>query len=149
MTVDASEEKSSRKHYRKRRKCWLPAFSPFSKLFSTRSKINCTIRATMKLLSVNAFNFSQSEILLSVKAIETQKNQLCFQSTNPFDISITDSFSKPSEPLPKQTLVFMYLQYKSFENTVGKGEIACDDKFLLFPQCFLAVWKTFCNFHQT
>ena len=22
------------------------------------------------------------------------------------------------------------------ENTVGKGEIACDEQFLLFPQCF-------------
>ena len=27
-----------RNHYGKRRKCWLPAFSPFSKMFSTRPK---------------------------------------------------------------------------------------------------------------
>ena len=27
-------------------------------------------------------------------------------------------------PFPKQTLVFMCLQYTSFENTEGKGEIA-------------------------
>ena len=26
--------------------------------------------------------------------------------------------------------------YKSFENTVGKGEIARYEQFLLFPQCF-------------
>ena len=25
---------------------------------------------------------------------------------------------------------------KGVENTVGKGEIACDEQFLLFPQCF-------------
>ena len=25
----------------------------------------------------------------------------------------------------------------AFENIVGKGEIACDEQFLLFPQCFL------------
>ena len=25
---------------------------------------------------------------------------------------------------------------KQVENTVGKGEIACDEQFLLFPQCF-------------
>ena len=25
---------------------------------------------------------------------------------------------------------------KRFENTVGKGEIACYEQFLLFPQCF-------------
>ena len=30
----------------------------------------------------------------------------------------------------------MCLQYKSFENTVGKGEIACKEQFLLFLQCF-------------
>ena len=30
----------------------------------------------------------------------------------------------------------MCLQYKSFENTVGKGEIARYEQFLLFPQCF-------------
>ena len=30
-------------------------------------------------------------------------------------------------------LVFMCLQYKSFENTVGKGEIARNEQFLLFP----------------
>ena len=32
----------------------------------------------------------------------------------------------------------MCLQYKSFENTVGKGEIAHNEQFLLFPQCFLS-----------
>ena len=31
-----------------------------------------------------------------------------------------------------------------FENTVGKGEIACHEQFLLFPQCFLPI----CHFHQ-
>ena len=34
---------------------------------------------------------------------------------------------------PKQALVFMCLQYKSFENNVGKGEIARNEQFLLFP----------------
>ena len=29
----------------------------------------------------------------------------------------------------------------SFENTVGKGEIAHNEQFLLFPQCFLSVFK--------
>ena len=38
--------------------------------------------------------------------------------------------------------------YKSFENTVGKGEIARNEQFLLFPQCFLPVWRTLCHFHQ-
>ena len=29
---------------------------------------------------------------------------------------------------------------KPFENTVGKGEIAQNEQFLLFPQCFLPIW---------
>ena len=34
---------------------------------------------------------------------------------------------------------FMCLQYKSFENMVGKGEIARKERLLLFPHCFLHV----------
>ena len=30
----------------------------------------------------------------------------------------------------------MYLQQTTFENIVRKGEIACNEQFLLFPQCF-------------
>ena len=40
----------------------------------------------------------------------------------------------------------MCLQYKSFENTVRKGEIARNEQFLLFPQCFLSFWRTFFHF---
>ena len=39
-------------------------------------------------------------------------------------------------------------QYNSFEYTVGKGEIACNEQFLLFPQCFLPFWRTFQYFHH-
>ena len=46
-----------------------------------------------------------------------------------------------SEPFPKQAVVFMCLQYKSFENNVRKGEIAHNEQFLLFPQCFLPFWS--------
>ena len=41
---------------------------------------------------------------------------------------------------------FTCLQYESFENTVGKGEIALYEHFLFFPQCFLHVWITFFHF---
>ena len=34
------------------------------------------------------------------------------------------------KPFPKQALVFTCLQYKPFENTVGKGEIAHNKQFL-------------------
>ena len=48
---------------------------------------------------------------------------------------------------PKQALVFMCLQYKSFEITVGKREIARNKQFLLFPQCFLPFWRPLYIFH--
>ena len=31
----------------------------------------------------------------------------------------------------------MHQQQTTFENIVGKGEIACNKQFLLFQQCFL------------
>ena len=34
---------------------------------------------------------------------------------------------------PKQALIFTCLQYKSLEITVGKGEIARHEQFLIFP----------------
>ena len=42
----------------------------------------------------------------------------------------------------------MRMQYESLENTVGGGEIAHYEQFLLFPQCFLPVLRTFCHIHQ-
>ena len=38
--------------------------------------------------------------------------------------------------------------YESFENTVGKWEIARNKQFLLFLHCFLPIWRTFCHFHR-
>ena len=55
---------------------------------------------------------------------------------------------KDTLTFPKQALVFTCQQCRPFENTVGKGEIARNEQFLLFPQSFLPVWRTFCHFHQ-
>ena len=49
-------------------------------------------------------------------------------------------------PFPKQALVFTCLKYKFFENTVRKGEIARNEQFLLFPQCFLPLLENFLLF---
>ena len=37
-------------------------------------------------------------------------------------------------PFPNNPCFFTCLQYKSFENTVRKGEIAGNERFLPFPQ---------------
>ena len=51
-------------------------------------------------------------------------------------------------PFPKQALVFTCLQYKSFENTVGNGEIARNEQFLLYPQRFLSFQRAVHRFRQ-
>ena len=48
----------------------------------------------------------------------------------------------------KEALSLDVSPFQSFENLVGKGEIACNGQFLLFPQCFIPVWRTVCHFHQ-
>ena len=45
-----------------------------------------------------------------------------------------------------QTIPCFYM-YTSFENTLGKSEIARDEQFLLFPQCFQPIWRPICHFH--
>ena len=42
----------------------------------------------------------------------------------------------------------MCLQFKYFKNTMGKREIAHNEQFLLFPQCFLPIWRAFCHCYQ-
>ena len=41
------------------------------------------------------------------------------------------------DPFPKQTFIFTCLQYKSFENTEGKEEIAVNEQCLLFHVFFM------------
>ena len=70
-----------------------------------------------------------------------------------FHFSFNLKYVAPSQklfhlPFPKQALVFTCTQYKSFENTLGKGEIARNEQFLLFPQCFLLFWVTFYHLDQ-
>ena len=51
-------------------------------------------------------------------------------------------------PIPTQLHLLTPLGNKPFGNTVGKEEIVRNEQFLLFPQCFLPVWKTFYHFRQ-
>ena len=59
---------------------------------------------------------------------------------------ITDCSIRLHLTLPRQALVCTCLQYKSFENNVGKEEIARNEQFLLFPQCFLTHSERFLPF---
>ena len=62
-------------------------------------------------------------------------------SQNPIQVLIN--------PQPNKSWFFTCLQYKSFENTIGKEEIARYEQFLLVPWCFLPICRTFCHFHET
>ena len=56
-------------------------------------------------------------------------------------------FSKERvNPFPNKPW-FLRVCCTSLENTAGNGEIARDEQFLLFPQCFLPIWSTLCYFH--
>ena len=48
-------------------------------------------------------------------------------------------------PFPKQSLVFTCLQHRSFENTVGKGETACNEHSP-FPAVFSTHLESFLPF---
>ena len=103
VKVDSIKWSFKKKHCGKRRKCCLPAFSPFPTMFSKGLILRC---------------------------------------------HNTGLFVKGFYPFPNKPWFFTCLQYKSLENTVGKGEIARNKQFLFFPQCFLPVWRTFCHFRQ-
>ena len=51
------------------------------------------------------------------------------------------NFCQLVNPFLNKPWFFMCRQSKSLENIVGKGEIAQNKQFLLFPQCFVSVWK--------
>ena len=70
------------------------------------------------------------------------KKDACYKNFFPHDLK-----KRFMEILfPKQDLVFTCLQYKSFENTVGKGEIAINEQFLLFPLRFPPIWRVVIKF---
>ena len=55
-------------------------------------------------------------------------------------------FSVSPNPFPSKPWFFIY---KSLENTVGKGGIACNEQFLFLPQCFLPIWRTFWHLKES
>ena len=56
-------------------------------------------------------------------------------------------FLKKVNPFPNKPW-FLRVCIRSLENTVGKGEIARNEQFLLFPQCFQCIWRTYGRVHQ-
>ena len=90
-------------------------------------------------------------------SIIIQKNPVIFIRLSPGFIhcylkQITVMILNLSQPIQQLTHSHTMIPFdapgKQAFYTVGKGEIACNKQFLLFPQCFLPVWITFFHFCQ-
>ena len=133
-----------RKHCGKRRNCSSRAISPFPTVFSkglfprSVKRRHCV---GMELRYKQTQNISSAEQTANTVLYHIDREE------GPLNlVKLKDQIDL--KPFPKQALVFTCLQYDSFENTAGKGEIARNEQFLLFLQCFLLIWSTSCHFHQ-
>ena len=132
------------KHCEKRRNRSFGANSPFSMVFS--KDLYCWHVKTKACLGKAQEDFLK----------HGEKKRKCHSNIRFKFNSICSTFKSVANRVhksfywlfPKQALVFTCLHYKSFENTAGKGEIARDEHFLLFPQCFLTIRITCSHVHQ-
>ena len=130
------------------RECWLPVLF-IHNVFKKASSFG--------LLKVNSLFYGLvlgqglCHWIVFVFILYTQVSQTFYKVDTCFPelcwpISFVHSFVKGNPGA--QVHLTLFQQYKSFENTVVKGEISCNKQFLLFPQCFLSFWRSFCHFHQ-
>ena len=163
-----------RKHCWKRITCWFPAFPPFtpqcfqkSSCFKVAKIQGCVVKAqTSQCAGMPHKHFSLWGLYICYFCCSGQHHSIkigpklteirviiivvavCFWVLYKLKSIVSETSFLPltfSHTIPGLTC----LQYKSFENTVGrKGEIAHNEQFLLFPLCVLPVWRTFCYFHR-
>ena len=88
-TFNNPQKETFWKHYGKRRKCWYPAFSPFSTMFSTLSKTDTIIWATFILSSAITFSLVWSKILSFGKELGYQFYKKLYWKDLPFTTLMT------------------------------------------------------------
>ena len=88
------------------------ATSPFPSVFSVLLENFPPFSSNLKLLSANSFSLEESKICHGERYNASQ-------SFTPW------------------VLILTHQQQTAYENIVGKEEIASNEQFLLFPQCFL------------
>ena len=108
-----------------------------------------------KLMTANTFTLEVSKICPFWKRLNDIEFHKFFYFL--YNIGNSSMFTKPRHPKHIQALtlsqtspglyVYQYVGQVFWKNC-GKGEIAHNEQFLLFPRCFLPVWRTFCHFHQ-
>ena len=141
--------------------CWKRCRTPFNQLiWMTLRKIAFENllgkRKTMLVISV--FSFSRNSFFSMRDKLNVLKNiwhlemhsiwsrmKCCRTITDTLDFVEITGFGFnlfPNKPW------FLRVCITSLLKTLGKGEIARNEQFLLFPQCFLPIWRTFCHFHK-
>ena len=78
--------------------------------------------------------------VLSETEIINELHTILLASVNAFNMLDLNFFN----PLPNKPL-FLHVCSRSPLKTLRKGEIARNNQFLLFPKCFLSLWRTFCH----
>ena len=81
------------------------------------------------------------------KTLRRKASMKVFKSTSYFCNYVLKSTPCGVFPFPNKSL-FLHVCSTSLLKTLGKEEIAHKEQFRLFPQCFLPVWRTFCQLHQ-
>ena len=104
-------------------KCWLSAFLRFRQCFQ-KPPLKCRVK------NQDFGVQSQCKVSERMKGFEAS-NLTHYQTTN-FRLFQTESLQTTISNLTKNERKLS----KRVENTVGKGEIARYEQFLLFPQCF-------------
>ena len=149
---------------------WTMIFGVYSRctpllLGSQVSDINFKFSVTFILLSANAFDLDKSKILslgnelkCHVDVLNSERS-LLFSSINVQNSY--DFFSDLSEltfwneywtsicPITTQSLVLMPLNDNTKEIIVGKGDITCNEQFLLFSQYLILYMVLTLQFKQT
>ena len=88
-------------------------------------------------------------VFSKVKNIVEKGNNGVIQHLFTFEIMLLQgSIHTVFNPFPNKPWLLRVCSISLFENTAGKGEIARIEQFLLLPQCFLSVWRTFFHLHQ-
>ena len=128
----------------------------FSPLTSDAKKVvSCSVKARINIdldvcvtdrhdltFNVKMLNSNTKSVLRDLKKIRIPGGLTVFLAVKEVECTYL-----ALNPIPNKPWVFTCLQNKPFENTVGKREIALTEQFLLFPQCFLSVWRTLSLFH--
>ena len=91
-----------------------------------------------KALTLSCHWRAKTEIFCNISVI-TENIYLKLEFVPLFRLKTFYSLSSTPQLSPACAALVMCLQFKSFENSVGKGEIACNKQFL----SFLPFWRTF------